>query len=120
MLTITNDKLKNILNNFLYFNNNFVENSFLLFESLGYPTNRRIPNLNTIEAFESAFPNLDKNKAMINRWVNAAFLFQVTNQDIQKVLNTSANENLQNSLLFMIPNLNKLQLRLISKFSITQ
>ena len=108
MLTITNDKLKNILNNFLYFNNNFVENSFLLFESLGYPTYRRIPNLNTIEAFESAFPNLDKNKAMINRWMNAAFLFQVTNQDIQKVLNTSANENLQNSLLFITIKLNGL------------
>ncbi len=108
MLTVTNDKLKNILNNFLYFNNNFVENSFLLFESLGYPTNRRIPNLNTIEAFESAFPNLDKNKAMINRWVNAAFLFQVTNQDIQKILNISSDEDFQKSLLFITIKLNGL------------
>ncbi len=103
-----NAKLKNILNNFLCYNKDFVENSFLLFEALGYPTNRRISNLNTIEAFEKYFPDLDKNKAMISFWSNAAFLFQVTNQDIQKVLNISADKNYYEFLLFFTIKLNRL------------
>ena len=80
------EKLKVILNNFSDSQIDFIENSFSLFEELGYSTKRRLTELNNYQTFIKNFPKFNKENAHLHMWGKFAFLFQFADVDLNEIL----------------------------------
>lgn len=64
----------------------FVQTCYDLFETLGYTTTRKIPNLNSAKALQQICPDFNPEKAHANLWLNFSFLFSFTEDDIEQIL----------------------------------
>lgn len=80
------EKIVEIIKRYGTYKSNLKNDSLELFETLGYFTQRRIDALNSPTKFLDAFPNFNKVKGHWSEWEQFQFLFQMTNNDLNNVL----------------------------------
>ncbi len=81
-----NEKIEYLIKKMGSYKADLKNDALELFESFGYFTKRRIDALDSPVKFLEAFPNFSKVKGHWPEWEQYYFLFQITNEDLGKIL----------------------------------